>query len=203
MSTDPWHVYHDAPWLGAVHLKPVLVGVANRAPSSLLKPHPPVTRAMILILAAKLDLLDPFDCYCTAAASAVFWGQLCLGEVLSPWELSFPTSHVMSCAHLSPPITQNRSHKLFLPYTKVKRSRGEEVILCWQQDTSDPILTLEYHLQLNMCPTICLLLFSVLCPPPPHQIEITHKMQHNMAPHSLSWSHAHQTADCDCLTPPS
>lgn len=95
MSTDPWHVYHDAPWLGAVHLKPVLVGVANRAPSSLLKPRPPVTRGMILILAAKLDLSDPFDCCCTAAPSAAFWGQLRLGEVLSPWELSFPTS--LSC----------------------------------------------------------------------------------------------------------
>ncbi|KAG1721320.1 hypothetical protein EDD22DRAFT_962545 [Suillus occidentalis] len=148
-----WHAYHNAPWHGATRLKLVLSGVSNRAPSNSLKPlRPPVTRSMLLILAAKLNLADPFDCCCMAAAASAFWGQLRLGEILSPWESSFPTAHIAYREHLSNPFNQNGSRKLFLPYTKVKKNRGEEIVLCRQRDASDPIHALETHILLNSSP---------------------------------------------------
>ncbi|KAG1774961.1 hypothetical protein EV702DRAFT_973859 [Suillus placidus] len=145
-----WHTYHNAPWNGATRLKLVLTGVSNRAPELSLHPsRPSVTCSMLLVLASKLSLSDPFDSCCMAAATAAFWGQLCLGEILSPWESSFPTAHTACRVHLSSSFNQNGSHKLFLPFTKVKESKGEEVILCRQSDTSDSIVAVEHHLQLN------------------------------------------------------
>ncbi|KAG2346006.1 hypothetical protein BDR05DRAFT_868940, partial [Suillus weaverae] len=128
-----WHAYCNAPWKGSIRLKLVLNGVSNRALESSLKPlRPPVTCAMLVVLASHLNLTDPFDCCCLAAATAAFWGQLRLGEILSPWEASFPTSHIACRVHLSTSINQNGSRKLFLPFTKVKKKKGEEVILCCQ-----------------------------------------------------------------------
>ncbi|KAG2737982.1 hypothetical protein P692DRAFT_20883038 [Suillus brevipes Sb2] len=148
-----WHSYHNVPWKGAVHLRLVLSGVANRAPSSSLQPpRPPVTRAMVLILASKLNLADPFDCCCLTTATSAFWGQLRLGEVLSPWQSSFPTSHIACREHLSSAISQGGSRKLHLPFTKVKKNCGEDIVLCHQQDNSDPIHALEHHLRLNDFP---------------------------------------------------
>ncbi|KAG2740383.1 hypothetical protein P692DRAFT_20754155, partial [Suillus brevipes Sb2] len=145
-----WHAYRNAPWKGSIRLKLVLNGVSNNAPeSSLSPPRPPVTRAMIVVLASHLNPAYPLDACCLAAASAAFWGQLRLGEILSPWESSFPSSHISRRIHLSAPFNNNGSRKLFLPFTKVKKNKGEEVILCRQRDSSDPIVALEKHLALN------------------------------------------------------
>ncbi|KAG2737884.1 hypothetical protein P692DRAFT_201681785, partial [Suillus brevipes Sb2] len=128
-----WHAYHNARWNGATRLRLVLTGVSNRAPPSSTKPpRPPVTRAMLLVLAAKLSMTDPLDACCMAVAASAFWGQLRLGEILSPWDSSFPTAHISYREHLSLAFNQNGSRKLFLPYTKVKKNRGEEVVLCRQ-----------------------------------------------------------------------
>lgn len=118
----------------------------GKAESSLSPPRPPVTRAMIVVLASHLNPADPLDACCLAAASAAFWGQLRLGEILSPWESSFPSSHISRRIHLSSPFNNNGSRKLFLPFTKVKKNKGEEVILCRQRDSSDPDLPLFCYL---------------------------------------------------------
>jgi hypothetical protein len=145
-----WHAYRNAPWNGAIRLKLVLNGVSNRAPqSSLLPPHPPVTRAMLLVLASNLSPTNPFDCCCLAAATVAFWGQLRLGEILLPWESSYPSAHIACRHHLSAPFNLNGSQKLHLPFTKVQKNRGEEVILCQQRDSSDPIRSIELHLRLS------------------------------------------------------
>ncbi|KAG0704811.1 hypothetical protein DFH29DRAFT_981292 [Suillus ampliporus] len=65
-----WHAFHNAPWLGATCLKLVL----NNSSAKPLRP--PITRSMLLVLAANLDLTDSFN-------SVVLWGQLHLGEILS------------------------------------------------------------------------------------------------------------------------
>lgn len=146
-----WHAYRNAPWKGAIRLKLVLNGVSNRAPhSSLLPPRPPVTRAMLVVLASNLSPTDPFDCCCLAAATSAFWGQLRLGEILSPWESSYPSAHITCRLHLSDPINSNGSRKLHLPFTKVRKNKGEEVILCRQRDSSDPIVAIEHHLRFSI-----------------------------------------------------
>ncbi|KIK44655.1 hypothetical protein CY34DRAFT_784259 [Suillus luteus UH-Slu-Lm8-n1] len=134
-----WHAYCNTPWNGAIHLKLVLNGVSNRAPQSSLLPP-----------SSSLDPNDSFDCCCLAAATAAFWGQLRLGEILSPWGSSYPSMHISCRHHLSNPINPNGSRKLFLPFTKVWKNKGEEIILCRQRDSSDPILFMELHLRLNI-----------------------------------------------------
>ncbi|KAG2138504.1 hypothetical protein DEU56DRAFT_697411, partial [Suillus clintonianus] len=128
-----WHAYHNARWMGGTRLHFVLNGVSNLAPSSSFHPpRPPITRSMLLVLATHLDPTSYFDACCLAAACTAMWGQLRLGEILSSWESSFQDAHISFRLHLSPPINLNGSRKLFLPFTKVKKNRGEEVVICRQ-----------------------------------------------------------------------
>ena len=52
-------------------------------------------------------------------------------------------------SHLKPPHTQTGSRKLHIPWTKVKRATGEDVVICRQRDVTDPIAALQRHLQIN------------------------------------------------------
>ncbi|KAG1791073.1 uncharacterized protein HD556DRAFT_1241183 [Suillus plorans] len=146
-----WHAYHNAPWLGSSRLHFVLNGVSNLAPSSSSRPQwPPVTCSMLLILASHLDLSLGLDACCLAAACAAMWGQLRLGEILSSWEKSFKEFHIACRSDLSAPFNSNGSRKLHLPFMKVKKNKGEEVIICRQCDLSDPINALEHYLAVNV-----------------------------------------------------
>ncbi|KAG2748062.1 hypothetical protein P692DRAFT_201693533, partial [Suillus brevipes Sb2] len=128
-----WHAYLNVPWRGSSRLHFVLNGISNRAPSSSLHlPRPPVTRSMLIVLASHFDLTVGLDACCLAAACCALWGQLRLGEILSSWENSFQGNHVACRSNLGPAFNANGSRKLFLPYTKVKKNRGEEVIICRQ-----------------------------------------------------------------------
>lgn len=159
-----WHAYNDAPWCGRARLRYVLHGVANLAPPSSIKPpHPPVSRSMLLILAQHLDPTDSFDACCLAAACFAMWGQIRLGEILSPWERSFKPSHVVCRLHLQPPFNDAGSRKCHLPFTKVAKSRGEDVVICCQNDNSDPIAALNIHLTSNPIPQE-IPLFSYISP---------------------------------------
>ncbi|KAG1768279.1 hypothetical protein EV702DRAFT_1203366 [Suillus placidus] len=163
-----WHAYHNAPWHGSSRLHFVLNGVSNLAPSSSSRPpRPPVTRSMLLVLAKHLDLSVSLDACCLAAACVAMWGQLRLGEILSSWEKSFHGPLVACRSNLSAAFNANGSRKLFLPFTKVKKNRGEEVIICRQCDLSDPIQALEHHLTLNVfeqnLPLFCYLSPAGIC----------------------------------------
>ncbi|KAG2118613.1 hypothetical protein DEU56DRAFT_706492, partial [Suillus clintonianus] len=128
-----WHAYHNVQWMGGSRLHFLLSSVSNLAPSSSFRPpRPPVSRSMLLVLASNLNLANSFDACCLAAACVAMWGQLRLGEILSSWEHSFQSAHIASRSNLSPPINANGSRKLFLPYTKVKKNRGKEVVICHQ-----------------------------------------------------------------------
>ncbi|EIW77100.1 hypothetical protein CONPUDRAFT_157365 [Coniophora puteana RWD-64-598 SS2] len=148
-----WHIYYDAHWYGGARLNLVLHGVENMTPTSSRRaPRPPITRDMLLLLADQLDPLAPSDSVVLSAASVAFYGQCCLGEILSDWEDSFRVGHTALFSHLSDPLNNNRSRKLFLPFTKVSKSRGEHVYICRQSDRSDPVAALEAHLLLNSPP---------------------------------------------------
>ncbi|KAG1882131.1 hypothetical protein F4604DRAFT_1879556 [Suillus subluteus] len=117
-----WHAYLNKPWLGSVHLNYMINGVTNLAPASLKHlPHPPITRAMLLILTSKLNSTNSFNICCFAA---VTW------EILSQWDGSFMASHIPCRLNLSTPLNSNGSCKLHLPFTKVKKTRGKDIILC-------------------------------------------------------------------------
>lgn len=159
VALKAWHAYLDKPWLGSVHLNYMINGVTNLAlASSKCPPCPPITRSMLLILASKLDPTNSFDICCLAATTCATWGQLRLGEILSQWECSFLDSHIPCRLDLAPPLNSNGSRKLHLPFTKVKKTQGEYVIICHQRDASDPIGALDHHLKVN-CPDANLPLF--------------------------------------------
>lgn len=148
-AVKAWHVLNNKPWLGSSRLRYILNGVANMAPSSSrLPPRPPVTRSMLILLARGFNLKSNLDVCCLAAACMAFWAQLRLGEILSPWETSFSPSTTQR-AHLLPPFNENGSRVCHLPFTKVAKSKGEDVVVCRQADASDPIDALDLHLRVN------------------------------------------------------
>ncbi|KAF9223576.1 hypothetical protein BS17DRAFT_795730 [Gyrodon lividus] len=100
-----------------------------------------------------LNLSDHFDACCFTAACLAIWAQCCLGEILSTWEKSFQASKVVCQLHLLPPFNKNGSQKCHLPFTKVAKSKGEDVCICRQRDQSDPIAAIENHLAINPGPT--------------------------------------------------
>lgn len=138
-----WHIFNDAPWLGRSCLRYVINSVSNLTPQASRRPsRPPGTHSMLLALAQNLTLSDPLT----------MWGQVRLGEILSPWEGSFKPLSTVCCHHLHPAFNANGSHKCHLPFTKVAKSKGEDIIICHQWDNLDPISTLEIHLTINPMP---------------------------------------------------
>ncbi|EIW82010.1 hypothetical protein CONPUDRAFT_55019, partial [Coniophora puteana RWD-64-598 SS2] len=149
-----WHLYLDLPWHGGPHLNLILNGVKNSMPSSSRHPlRPPVTCNMLLSLSSLLDLHSFLDSAVLAVATATFYGQCCLGKILSSWEDTFLDGHTVLTSHLSEPLSSNQSRKLFLPFTKVSKSRGKFVYICRQADASDPISALKHHLLINSPPS--------------------------------------------------
>ncbi|KIJ07704.1 hypothetical protein PAXINDRAFT_89979 [Paxillus involutus ATCC 200175] len=148
-----WHIYNDKPWRGGTRLHYILNGVANLTPSSSRKPpRPPITRSMLLLLASHLDLSSPFDACCLAAACLAMWAQARLGEILSNWETSFKPAFVVCRSHLLPPFNKNGSRKCHLPFSKVAKSRGEDICICRQLGPCDPIAAIDNHLLINHIP---------------------------------------------------
>ncbi|KIM73838.1 hypothetical protein PILCRDRAFT_80685, partial [Piloderma croceum F 1598] len=57
-----WHVIHDVPYHGSVHLNYVVKGVKNLTPdSSKRPPGPPITLQMLEVLVSNLDHSSPLD----------------------------------------------------------------------------------------------------------------------------------------------
>ena len=145
-----WHTLNNKPWLGGSCLRYILNGVASLAPASSSRPpRPPISRATLILLARGLDLSSNFDACCFAAACTALWAQLCLGEILSPWEKSFSKANTVRREHLQPPFNNNGSRKCHLPFTKVAKARGKDVVICRQADASNLIDALDIHLLLN------------------------------------------------------
>ncbi|KAF9218782.1 hypothetical protein BS17DRAFT_798447 [Gyrodon lividus] len=108
-----WHIYNNSTWKGGPRLHYVLTSF--------------------------LHLSDPFNACCFTATCLAMWAQCLLGEILSTWEKSFQASKVVCQQHLLPTFNKNGSRICHLPFTKVAKSKGEDVCICRQRDQSDPI----------------------------------------------------------------
>lgn len=145
-----WHRLHGKTWHGGYLLAHVLRGTAVLTPASSKRPpRPPVTIAMLIILASVLDRSDPKDAAILAAALIAFWGQCRLGELLGTSRLRHnPLIHPSRSA-----ITQSRvdspSLEIHLPRTKTNQITGQTVFLTDQRDPISPIKALRAHLHLN------------------------------------------------------
>ncbi|KIL71293.1 hypothetical protein M378DRAFT_64574 [Amanita muscaria Koide BX008] len=147
-----WHIQHNQAWQGSTLLQYVLKGAANATPSSSKqKRRPPVTVNMLQELHDNLDLADHLDTAVYAIATVAFYGQLRLGEICTSKDeyTAFNRATSPSKKHLKPPHSEAGSRILRLPWTKVKRAKGEEVAICRQLGDTDPIKALDRHMQIN------------------------------------------------------
>ncbi|EIN04906.1 hypothetical protein PUNSTDRAFT_31671, partial [Punctularia strigosozonata HHB-11173 SS5] len=134
-----WHAAQNADWKGGKRLKYVLNGVENRRPAlSRLPPRLPVSRGMLRILRANLDLSNPVDIAVFAAACLAFWGQCRLGELLPSSTTPATSKRTPTRASLTFPSPSSPSHTIHLPSTKTRFSQGEDVVILNQHGSSDP-----------------------------------------------------------------
>ncbi|KAI3998239.1 hypothetical protein K525DRAFT_182119, partial [Schizophyllum commune Loenen D] len=137
-----WHIGNLVPWAGGIALQHVLRGVKNMAPvTSRLKKRPPVTKKMLELLASDLNWRsDPIDAATLYVATASFYGQLRLGEILPPAKdiNRFRADRLPSACDVET-INNIGSHIIHLPWTKTKGVDGEDVAICRQHGPTDPI----------------------------------------------------------------
>lgn len=144
-----WHVRNGYAFSRSDRLN--LLTRASRPLANKKPPRPPVSLEMLLALSQHLKPDLPFDVCVLACATTAFWGLARLGELL-------PTTYNFN--HDLPPfpspasLTQGSldSFKLRLPWTKVKKWAGETIYLSKQDNPSDPIRSLNQHLQINEIP---------------------------------------------------
>jgi hypothetical protein len=148
-----WHITNNVPYFGNIRLNYTLKGLENLTPqSSKRAPRPPITLDMLCILYEGLNLVDPLDACCWAAAVTAFWGQARLGELLSKSQSKFIPGSIPTLLNISHPTRNRDAVKLHLPFTKTKGRRGETIYLCPQFGPSNPHSALSTHLLTNDIP---------------------------------------------------
>ncbi|KAG2118779.1 uncharacterized protein F5147DRAFT_540082, partial [Suillus discolor] len=89
----------------------------------------PITRAMLLVPASKPDASNSFDICCPHPPLV----QLGRGSTL--FRRNFvAVGEFIHRSNLAPPFNSSGSRKLHLTFTKVIKTRNEDVILCYQPD---------------------------------------------------------------------
>ena len=137
---------------GNILLQHVLKGATNATPETSKQDRRlPINTNMLKELFHDLDMAGHLDTAVFTIATMAFYGQLHLGEICSDREVynTFNSKTLPNLSHLKPPHTPSGSHMMHMPWTKVKRATGEDVAICRQQDTTDPITALNQHLQIN------------------------------------------------------
>ncbi|KAJ3847696.1 hypothetical protein EV368DRAFT_50710 [Lentinula lateritia] len=148
-----WTITKGFAWQGSDRLRKVLAGVERSAPPSSFRPErEPVKKSHLSILHSDLDLSDSngLDCCIAAAADLMFYSQLRAGEVL-PTNSSVPQYDFSAMPRVSDLDKTNStgSKKLFLPKTKTSQTGGDKVMIPVQQGTTNPIHSLDTHIQAN------------------------------------------------------
>ena len=106
---------------------------------------------MIRELSHDIDLSDPLDTAIFTIATIAFYSQLQLGEICGDHEAYTIFNHkaLPTFANLKPPHTPAGSCMMHIPWTKVKCTKGDDVLICQQRDITDPVAALDHHLQIN------------------------------------------------------
>src|SRR3954451_339367 len=97
-------------------------------------------------LQSALDHDNLLDTAILFAGTCAFFGQLRLGELLATKEGSFDHARSPRLCDVHPP-NHNGTRRIHLPYTKVAKHKGEDIILCRQHHRTDPIAAFENHLR--------------------------------------------------------
>ncbi|KAF5373349.1 hypothetical protein D9615_007467 [Tricholomella constricta] len=146
-----WHIQNSLPWLGGTQLAYVIKGCENMRPAqSFIAKRAAFSLVDLTILLETLDSSSPLDACVAFVASAAFWGQLRLGELLPSRETHVPKLSFPSWSDLKSPNAAG-SRVLHLPHSKTKGNAGENVILT-RQHLADPIACLDNHFLANEPP---------------------------------------------------
>lgn len=144
-----WHIINALEFPSTTRLVYALKGASNMTPASSKRDlRPPMTVKKLSILRSNIDVRLPLDAAVFFAATTAFFGQLRLGELLPPNERIFDATRTPAVRHVLEP-NGNGSRRICLPYTKVAKGKGEQVIICRQHLSSDPIHAYENHLAIN------------------------------------------------------
>lgn len=147
-----FHIQNRLPWNTTTQLKYILEGVRREAPADDQKEaRRPVTKERLMMLEEGLDETDPKDIAVMAMASVAFFAQLRLGEILPPTEKPgrFDPRKNPVVGNLGEGLSRKGSRTLHLPWTKTKKEKGEDVVICAQRGKINPVAALEYHIQAN------------------------------------------------------
>jgi hypothetical protein len=144
-----WHIKNNAPWHAGLRLSYVLRGANNLTPATSKRaPRPPISADMLSVLHDNLSLSEPLDSAVFFMATAAFYGQIRLGELLPDSKLKSAPEHFPSLSDAKLPNARG-SRKVHLPRTKTAGLHGEDIILCRQHGNTDPIAAFENHCSIN------------------------------------------------------
>ncbi|KAF9023809.1 hypothetical protein BDZ89DRAFT_886086, partial [Hymenopellis radicata] len=147
-----FHIANRLRWSPSLQVKYLLEAVKKEVPrDDMQKPRMPVTHARLEMLATTLDPSDPKDAVVRAMAFVAFYAQARLGELL-------PTTARIDCfdgrfnptgVDVGEDVSSLGSKVLHLPWTKVKKEKGEDVLVAAQRGVTDPVTALQDHIFLN------------------------------------------------------
>ncbi|KAJ7288768.1 hypothetical protein C8J57DRAFT_1214864 [Mycena rebaudengoi] len=146
-----WHIVHGASWLMDDHLRFVKNGVTNLVPeSSTRAPRPPVTIPHISALRENLSLNNTFDSAVLACAECAFFGCNRLGELLPTSHISYDPSKFATRTAISfdSDPAGNNFYAIKAPWTKTTGYAGATLLVS-QQDSLNPVASMEHHLIIN------------------------------------------------------
>jgi hypothetical protein len=117
-----WHIKNNAQWNGGLRLSYVLRGATNLTPATSQKrPRPPTTAYMLSVLHNGLCLSEPLDSAVFFIATASFYGQICLGELVPESAPKAIHEHYPSLSNAKSPNAHG-SRKYPLPAARQYRS---------------------------------------------------------------------------------
>ena len=150
-----WHIVHRIPWdINNNELQALFASAAkNQPPKAKKAQQPPCTVEDLTAIRDNLNLRDPFDVAVFACLTTTFWSVARLGEFTVPKLDAFnPDVHVKR-SNVKKDVTDRHGNKvttIFVPWTKVAKSQGEELNWAAQPQTrADPEEAMRNHLRIN------------------------------------------------------
>lgn len=148
-----WHTTNHAPWYGDDKWVHTCRSVANREGTLHEKPiRPPVSLEHLLALHRAITLSIPLHAAIWAAATVAFFGCRRLGEILVKSRSNLDRRYNV-LRSTGPRFrfnnASNKSASFHIPWTKVTKERGADVVITARADRLCPVAALLQHFLIN------------------------------------------------------
>ncbi|KZV60270.1 DNA breaking-rejoining enzyme [Peniophora sp. CONT] len=147
-----WMLINGVEWTRGPLVNAALGAHQNFVPADARRPpRPPVTPEHLEALRERLDFEDPMHCAVFAAACVAFWGVCRLGEVIPSGGVFDAERHVARSAvkfeQLDQAANGMKTLTFHIPFDKVKKRAGADIVLMNVKGKTSPIRALQWHLQ--------------------------------------------------------